>query len=174
MQNYLKQLQAMQQMQQFAANTPNQMQVQVNTPASSIQPNSNQAQPGQMLQIIQGITMHQENNTSANSPQENPNQLLNPDPIVTGGKVHASSFPVMAVPSGNVMPDGQIKGEIVNVQAQGIFVEGGNSGNGRFLAGNFAGGWQSNADLPERGKMMLRYDQHIFFAQLFTSIFLTL
>lgn len=159
-QNYLKQFQAMQQIQQLAAaGNANAYDGPGPTPAPQFMP----CQPQQMM----GMIPRQEN-PSTNSfakkaatggsqqQQDTLLQLMDPDPIVSGGKVHAAFFPVGAVSIGNVLPSGQVQGETVNVPVQGICVERGNSGNGRFLDGNFAGGWQSNADIPERKKMMIR------------------
>jgi hypothetical protein len=178
MQNYLKQLQDMQQ--KFTGNTgtgvnvlSDEIQGLLSTSAYPVQ--TDQGLPNsmgqlQMQQIQDMMASSQGMNVSRNSSNKEAaprnsmqadslSHLLNPDPIVTGGKVHATSFPVLAMPDGNILPDGQIEGEIVNVQVQGICVQGGNANGsiGRFLDGNFAGGWQSNADLPERKKAILRY-----------------
>lgn len=85
-------------------------------------------------------------------------QIPTPDALVPGATVSPTSFPVITVPGGMIQPDGKIKGEVVNVEVQGIRVQGGNgeSGQTRSLEGNFAGGWQSNADIADRKRIIFR------------------
>ena len=98
-------------------------------------------------QQVRGTIMpsHPEGNMGSNPNQEaslmnapqliDPNiaKLSSPDPIVTGGKVHATSFSL------TVALGRQIEGEKVNDQVEGICVQGGSGGHGRCLDGNFAG-----------------------------------
>ena len=90
------------------------------------------------VQQVQGnaiISSRLEGSTNINPNPMDPAfaQLLSPDPIVTGGKVHATSFPLTLVLGG------QIEGDKMNSQVEGICVQGGNRGHGRCLDGNFAG-----------------------------------
>jgi hypothetical protein len=146
-------------------------------PCSSAQPESSQSNQGQMQQF-QGMAsptpQGSNNRTSSTKTSSTTSQrsytsksesaianIPTPDPIVTGGTVHSASIPATAVRGGTIQPNGEIQGEIVNVQVQGICVQKNPAAmqqaeNQRCLDGNFAGGWQSNADVPDRKRIILR------------------
>jgi len=92
-------------------------------------------------------------------PDQALSQLFNPDPIVADGNVHTASFQVMTTPPvENILHVEKIEGKITDFRVQGICIQGGNArANEIFLKGYFAGGWQSNMDLPERERIIIRY-----------------